>query len=208
MTILTVAVVFSAIYLVFDLDKTEPVTKQLRDDVDYFNKHNESFTRLDQLQTSWKCCGVKDYLDYKTNEPPVSCMKTNKTSDSKGRRTGWEGRFFADDYQENYNVLDDHQEDPGANPIDLNDDAKSRKQRDSIFIPHLGRINTDSGRENEDDKDGDEEPKEFYPLGCLAKLEQTHMDQRSISVKLLITVATSSFASMIIIVLLIFIKKD
>ena len=186
----------------FDLDKTETVTQQLRNDVDYFNKHNESIARLDQLQSEWKCCGVTNYTDF-TSYIPASCVKTNKTSSSKISWNGWERRLFIEEYQE-----DPSQAADGVDFIEETSEAKNRKQRDSVFVPHLGRIKTDKAGDDEGSPDEDEEPKEYYPLGCLAKLEQTHMSQRSISVKLLLTVASSSFASIIIIFLLIYVRKN
>lgn len=147
---------------------------------------------------------------------PASCIKSNKTDDSKGKN----GIF-----KERQLLIEDHQEDADDSAINLsNSDWKNRVFRTSVFVPYLGRINTDKAGEDapsspppedapsspppEGGSDEEPGPKEYYPLGCLAKLEQTHMSQKSITVKLLITVSSSSFAAILIIFLLIFIKKD
>lgn len=212
MAVLILAVVFSAIFIVFDLDQTETVKNQLKDDIDHFNKFNQSFARLDELQSKWKCCGYHNVQDYNETNIPASCERHNTTDGLRGKR--WERPIFIND------------EDQTGSDLNARDEGIN-----SIFIPNLGRIRLDKyyeskgmkalvetkdeggnngdGKEDGDGKEEeDQEPKEYYPLGCLTKLEEAHMRQRAITVKLLITVGSSSFAAIVIIFILIFIKKE
>lgn len=198
MILLIFGVAFASIYLICDLDKSTSVVKKFEADINQINDNGINLPRVDHLQIAYKCCGLESSKDY--INVPKSCYKTLKSNSSNSSN-----RSKRDISQDLTSEKKNKEDEFGINYIDEIFVIHNKNMPAHKYNTHLEPVKKNSYLSANDKPDDDQD---YYNEGCLGKLEKTYYEQKSVTVKILITTICSSISAVLLICILIFVNEE